>query len=326
MEKVRFYNKINEFLTKNFVLVLIFLFLFFCVNYQKSPNFETKVGFGNGVNRVGKYSKSVMTDSVSFEAEDGALAVNNAVYMRTAGVDHQNTQNSRKIVKNFNLTIIVKDVATAKNDIESELEKYKGYASNFYSYEYSNKKAINMELKVPSEKVDEYLNFVKKIGYTRSESFSSIDYTEQYNDNENKLKNLYSRRDKLRDMMKMEAKQLTDLLAVDKELNNTQIEIERLEKRNNKIQKDVDFSSVSLTLEPEIIENRENQHWSVKKVFFNAVDLLILFSHNIAEYLIIAVVFLPLFIVLFILFFAVKKVYFYVKNKKNNASIKDKNE
>lgn len=326
MEKVRFYNKINEFLTKNFVLVLIFVFLFFSVNYQKSPNFEAKIGFRNGVDRVGKYSKSVMTDSVSFEAEDSVLATNNAVYMKTAGVDRQNTQNSRKIVKNFNLTIIVKDVANAKNDIESELEKYKGYASNFYSYEYSNKKAINMELKVPSEKVDEYLNFVKKIGYTRSESFSSIDYTEQYNDNENKLKNLYSRRDKLRDMMKMEAKQLTDLLAVDRELNNTQIEIERLEKRNNKIQKDVDFSSVSLTLEPEIIENRENQHWSVKKVFFNAVDLLILFSHNVAEYLIIAVVFLPLFIVLFVLFFAVKKVYFYVKNKKNNASIKSKNE
>lgn len=320
MEKKGFYNKTNEFLAKNFVLVLFCLFLFFSIIYQRNTSFEPRIKTNYG--RVGgnlttrNYSKSVMTDSISYEITEESID-NGAVYMKTAGVNQQNSQNNRKIVKNFNLTLVVSDVITTKNNIENELEKYKGYTSNFYSYEYSNKKAISMELKIPSEKVDNYLNFVKKNGYIKSESFSSVDYTEQYNDNENKLKNLYSRRDKLRDMMKIQAKQLVDLLAVDKELNNTQIEIERLEKRNNKIQKDVDFSSVSITIEPEIIENKDNKYWSIKKVFINALNLLVLFCHTVVEYAIFVVVFLPVIILTIFIFYISKKIYKHLKNRKN---------
>lgn len=319
MEKKSFYNRINEFLIKNVVLLVIFLFLILITIHQNKLDFRTRAsGYNNVRNIAGRsYSKAVMADSASFEMAEDGVATMNAVQMKTSAINQQNTQSNRKIVKNFNLSIVVKDVAKAKNSVENELEKYKGYASNFYSYEYSNRKAINMELKIPSEKVDDYLNFVKKIGYIKSESFSSVDYTEQYNDNENKLKNLYARRDKLRDMMKMQAKQLTDLLAVDRELNNTQIEIERLEKRNTKIQKDVDFSNVSLTIEPEIVENRENLHWSIKKVFINAIDLLILFCHAVVEYVVVAMVFLPIILAAFVVIFASKKIYNYVKNRKN---------
>lgn len=298
MEKMNLYDKINEFLGKNLILFLIFLIPCVLGTYN-SKNIK------NSITREVAY-KSKTLNTVSLDS-----AVPISVNTRAIGI--QNKQNGKKIVKNFNLSLIVKDIAVAKNKIEEQLDKLKGYETNFYSYEYSNKKAINLELKIPSEKADEYLDFIKKIGYVKSENFSSTDYTEQYDDTENKLKNLYTRRNKLREMMKTQAKQLSDILAVDKELNNTQMEIERLEKQNNKIQKDVDYSSIYLILEPEIVENNQIQHWSFKATLINSFNLLINFCFSIFEYLILFFIFLPIIIIFYCLFILIKKIYLSVK-------------
>lgn len=298
MEKMNLYNKINEFLGKNLILFLVFLIP--CV-----------LGTYNSKNIKNPITKEVAYKSRTLNTVSLDSAAPMSVNTRAIGI--QNKQNGKKIVKNFNLSLIVKDIAAAKNKIEEQLDELKGYETNFYSYEYSNKKAINLELKIPSEKADEYLDFIKKIGYVKSENFSSTDYTEQYDDTENKLKNLYTRRNKLREMMKTQAKQLSDILAVDKELNNTQMEIERLEKQNNKIQKDVDYSSIYLILEPEIVENNQIQQWSFKATLINSFNLLINFCFSIFEYLILFFIFLPVVIISYCLFILIKKIYLSVK-------------
>ncbi len=297
MEKTNLYKKINEFLNKNLVLFLLLL-LFFIVNF-----------YNNGIISKITTKETYKTKSLNTNMRDLAAPMS----INTRSISLQNEQNNRKIIRSFNLYLIVKDINSAKNAVEEELNKLSGYETNFYSYEYSDKKAINLELKVPSEKVDEYLNFVKKIGYVKSENFSSVDYTDQYEDTENKLKNLYIRRDKLREMMKNQAKQLSDVLSVDKELNNTQLEIERLEKQNNKIQKSVDYSDIHLTLEPEIIENRQNQEWNLVKVINKSIDLMFRSFYLIIEYIILLLVFLPVFVVFYGLVALIGKIYFKIK-------------
>ncbi len=297
MEKTNLYKKINEFLNKNLVLFLLLL-LFFIVNF-----------YNNGIISKITTKETYKTKSLNTNMRDLAAPMS----INTRSISLQNEQNNRKIIRSFNLYLIVKDINSAKNSVEEELNKLNGYETNFYSYEYSDKKAINLELKVPSEKIDEYLNFVKKIGYVKSENFSSVDYTDQYEDTENKLKNLYIRRDKLREMMKNQAKQLSDVLSVDKELNNTQLEIERLEKQNNKIQKSVDYSDIHLTLEPEIIENRQNQEWNLVKVINKSIDLMFRSFYLMIEYIILLLLFLPVFVVFYGLVVLIGKIYFKIK-------------
>ena len=55
--------------------------------------------------------------------------------------------------------------------------------------------------------------------------------------NENRLKNLYARRERLRKMMNEKTDKISDILSVDRELSNVQLEIERLEKNNKNIDK-----------------------------------------------------------------------------------------
>lgn len=301
MENNSFYKKINNFLNKNIILVFIGGGFIICTLNGK--NYKYNASTASYISEPILYRKMGANDKIE------TLSIN------TSNISYQNKVNNKKIVKNFTLSIIVKDINVAKNELEKKLNEYNGYVNNFYSYEYSDKKALNIEMKVPSEKADAYLLFLKKNGYVKSENFSSIDYSEQYSDNENKLKNLYARRDKLREMMNIKTKSLADILAVDKELNNTQMEIEMLEKKNIKIQKYVDYASVNVTLEPEITKDKEQQQWNFKKVIFNALNILILFCHVFIQYFVIFIVFLPLFITFTVLVIVFKKIYLYLKNK-----------
>ena len=149
---------------------------------------------------------------------------------------------------------------------------------------------------------------IKNNAYVKSESFSAVDLTDQYTDNENRLKNLYARRDKLRNMMNKQADKLADVLAVDKELDKVQNDIELLEKRNVKIQNDVDYSQINLTIEPKIIENKTIEGWSFKKTFNDAINILIITCQMIIHYFLVFIVFVPLMIVVFVIAVLIKKI------------------
>ena len=256
-----------------------------------------------GKSTITAYSKNIRTNNIKART----LTATNSI--DATNLTYNNTD--RKIVKTFNLNIIVKNVDKSTQELEELLKKYSGYIENFYSYEYENNKATNFTIKVPTNNISKFMKDIKKDGYIKNESFSATDFTEQYTDNENKLKNLYVRRDKLRTMMNKQAEKLADVIAVDRELSNVQNEIERLEKSNLKIQNKVDYSQINLTIEPEIMGNK----WSIKKVITDAINTLILACKMIVHYFITFIVFLPLFLGFFIVSIFIKKVYLYIKRK-----------
>lgn len=256
-----------------------------------------------GKSTITAYSRNIRTNNIKART----LTTTNSI--DATNLTYNNTD--RKIVKTFNLNIIVKNIDKSTQELEELLKKYSGYIENFYSYEYEDSKANNFTIKVPTNNVSQFMKDIKKDGYIKNESFSATDFTEQYTDNENKLKNLYVRRDKLRTMMNKQAEKLADVIAVDRELSNVQNEIERLEKSNLKIQNKVDYSQINLTIEPEIMGNK----WSIKKVITDAINTLILACQMIVHYFITFIVFLPLFLGFFIVSIFIKKVYLYIKRK-----------
>ena len=285
------YSKINDFVSKNIVIILLII---------------TLISIFKGA--IQNYYKNQTNETTQYKTTNNIKARSLASTDMIAST-YNNTD--RKIVKTFNLNIIVKSIDKSTQELEELLKKYNGYIENFYSYEYENNKATNFTIKVPTNNISQFMKDIKKDGYVKNESFSATDFTEQYTDNENKLKNLYVRRDKLRTMMNKQAEKLADVIAVDRELSNVQNEIERLEKSNLKIQNKVDYSQINLTIEPEIMGNK----WSIKKVITDAINTLILACQMIIHYFITFIVFLPLFLGFFIVSIFIKKVYLYIKRK-----------
>lgn len=299
-------NKINKFLIDNlFVLLVVCLLLFLFTrngNGSVVPQYNVESA-NNGL---------MVANTLSYDAMD-SVAAPRVMMAKSAGTSNtMNSQENSKLVKSFNLSIEVKNVEKAKNKVESKVKELNGLINNFNSYTYRNSSqlAYNFNLQIPYDKVDSFVIYLKELGLIKNESSSIVDMQETYADNENRLKNLKVRRDSLRKMMDTKTQKLSDILAVDRELNNVQNEIENLERRNQKIDNDVQLSRVNLSLVPEVIISKfTNPQWQLSTSWRQAVNQLIVFGQKTVDYGLKILVFLPVIIlVIFVAYFVRKKV------------------
>ena len=301
-EKMTNFNKnANTFIKNNLLLLLIVLVVIFKSNFNINNAFR-KINFTQSQDDAVVMYESATDGVASANYKMAAPRVNSSLMFSSANA----TTTDRKIAKTANLTIEVKNVEKVKIKLESEVNSFNGYVNNFNSYNYNDKIAYDFTIQVPAEKLDTFLASVKKLGFIKNESFSVQDKTELYNDNANRLKNLYSRRDSLRKMMETKSASLKDILDIDRELNNVQYEIERLEKNNQNIQKSVDYSTIRLTILPEVVIKNFTEVWKITKSIKNALNILILSCHKIIDIILICIAFCPFYVGTFIVYKVVK--------------------
>lgn len=299
-------NKINKFLIDNlFVLLVVCLLLFLFTrngNGSVVPQYNVESA-NNGL---------MVANTLSYDAMDSVAAPRVMMAKSAGAVNTISSQENSKLVKSFNLSIEVKNVEKAKNKVENKVKELNGLINNFNSYTYRNSSqlAYNFNLQIPYDKVDSFVIYLKELGLIKNESSSIVDMQETYADNENRLKNLKVRRDSLRKMMNTKTQKLSDILAVDRELNNVQNEIESLERRNQKIDNDVQLSRVNLSLVPEVIISKfTNPQWQLSTSWRQAVNQLVVFGQKTVDYSLKIIVFLPVIIlVVFVAYFVKKKV------------------
>jgi hypothetical protein len=280
----------KSFLRQNWLILFLFFVLFVRIDNRSVIPLTRKA-----------VARASMVATMDSNAE-----INNL----TSSSSRQFTTKGNKISKNLNMDIEVKNIKSVKGDVEKRANNVGGSVDNFYSYEFYNKTAYNFYIKIPVEKLDEFSNYIKSLGVLKSENFSSIDKTDSYTDNMNRLKNLRIRRDSLRKLMIDEAKQVADIISIEKELNNVQMEIERFEKNNQKIQDSVDYSVVNLTITPKVVVGANGMGWDFSRSVGNALNVFIKFCQKFVDYFIILIMFVPLALVLLLIYwFFHRRVY-----------------
>ena len=251
MEKL---EKINNFLLKNTVLLIVLLVILYLFLANKKNN---------------NIDANYTNNSQDFVATPRLMATN----MSNGGVAKSYNSTS-KIIKSYALTIEVNDSNDIYLKVENEINNLNASIIRFNSYNYfENELSYDFTIKVPTNEIQNAINYFKTLGIVKNESSNAIDVGNEYSDNENRLKNLYTRRDRLRKMMDEKTDKLADVLAVDRELTNVQNEIERLEKNNKNIDKNVNYSSLELSILPKIkINSLNNSNWQVSNSWNNAVN------------------------------------------------------
>lgn len=290
-------EKINNFILKNLLFIMIAL----AIVYLLSANSVSKTP------QVEEVQYDSASNYTSMAIDSGAQPMMKAV--RSAGAVASRSTKTSKIVKDYTLSIEMKNTKNIKEKVEDEIAKNNGFIENFYSYVYSgNELAYNFNIRIPSESANKIISYFKTLGIVKNERTSSTDMGEQYTDNANRLKNLYARRDRLRDMMSIKTQNLSDVLAVDRELSNVQSEIESLELKNKKIDTDVDYSTINLTIMPEIqVENFNNSKWQAITSFKSAVNDFVKFGQKSIDYIFKAIVFSPVIIALVLLVYFIRR-------------------
>jgi hypothetical protein len=215
---------------------------------------------------------------------------------------------NRKIVKNGSISVEVADTEEARNDAEAQIKELGGAITNMNSWEVrSGVLSYNFTVRIPSDKLEEAMEKLAFLGVKKSESISTNDITAQYADTKNQLKNLEARRDRLRELMDRDTKNLGDVLSVDRELSSVQMQIENLERMQARRDVNVSYSTLNLTLMPEAqIGDIADPHWTFTKSWRMAINDLIQSSHGIADKLIKVIAYIPIWVPILIVLWILK--------------------
>ena len=167
----------------------------------------------------------------------------------------------RKIVKNGNLSLVVKNIDLAKTEIKNITQEFDGFiqSSNFSendNYEYHNgerriknsTKHGYFDLKIPSDKFELAFDKYKAVSLkVNNESVSGNDVTEEFLDIASQIKNKKAEIEQYRIILK-QAKKVEDILQVTKYLNSAQTELDRKQGRLNYLSNQVELSSIRIEI------------------------------------------------------------------------------
>lgn len=167
---------------------------------------------------------------------------------------------SRVIVKNANLSLVVEDIRSAVSAITNLTKNNNGYVTSASMYQNSyvvpmNKiyqqnesLAASMTLRIPADKLEDVLDQVRKLSLkVVQDEVTASDQTKQKVDLEAQLKNLRATEAQLQAIMK-QAKTVQDTLEVQQQLSSVRSQIEVLDAELQNLTNNAAMSNVSISL------------------------------------------------------------------------------
>lgn len=152
----------------------------------------------------------------------------------------------RIIVRTVDIALVVNDVSKSVDAVDSLAQELGGWVLR------SSRNEIHrgfIAIRVPAERVDEAIARLRGLAHeVKSENSTSRDVTDEYVDNQARLKNLQATEEQLLKLMERTAK-VKELLEVQRELTNVQGEIERLQGRVKLLEETSAFSLINVNLE-----------------------------------------------------------------------------
>ncbi|WP_088041114.1 DUF4349 domain-containing protein [Bacillus sp. EAC] len=170
---------------------------------------------------------------------------------------NQQMKMDQKLIKTADLSIETKKFNKTINALEKSVTNYNGYIqSNQVSgtslLDQNNKeghpsRSAHYTIRIPSSKLNAYLESINKIGNIISKSISSEDISNQYFDTETRVKSLKIQEERLLDLLKKSGS-LSDIIQLEKELSNVRYEIESLTTTLKSYDSLVNYSTINLSV------------------------------------------------------------------------------
>ncbi len=166
----------------------------------------------------------------------------------------------RKIIKTYNIELETKSYETARDAIIAAASSLGGYISDSsekdsVAYDGRKDRYATFTVRVPSEKVDEYVAEIAKNASVLSQRLSTQDITSSYYDLEAQLESLLEQQARIEKLMD-EATSFSSLLQLEDKLTSIRAQINSINKQIQIYDKSVAMSYVYITLD-EVVEYTE---------------------------------------------------------------------
>lgn len=200
--------------------------------------------------RLKEYS---VTDSVAMDTEGfgGVDSFVSSEYQApTSQLDRDsliNNQEGSKVQKNGSVTFLVDNIDDALSSVREINSKYLAEITNIYDSGRGNDRVLTVTVKLPVDDFEIYYEDIRDIdGEVTYANVSTLDVTEEYIDITSRLANLKSVEGQLVAILQ-KAESVTDILAVQTQLNSVRGDIESYEQRKRYFDSQTDYSYLSLS-------------------------------------------------------------------------------
>lgn len=228
-----------------------------------------------------------------------------------AGLDENLNQvpQKRLVIKNADLTLVVKDPVGKMQAISTMAESMGGFVVSSSTGESYLSDGItkvpegSIVIRIPAEKLEDALSEIKAEAVeVRNETQSGQDVTKEYTDVQSQLKNLEATEKKLTEIMD-DATRTEDVLAVFNQLTQIRGQIEVLKGQMLYYEQAAALSAVSVRLIADrAVQPIEIAGWQPQGEARDAVQALVNFFQNFVSFLIwLAIFFIPVAAVLLLL-------------------------
>ena len=201
------------------------------------------------------------------------------------------------------------DIDATKSDVETIISKYQGDISNFTDDGTGRNRRVNITIKVEEKQFDNIFNELEDLDADKIYSSSSADdVTEQVIDLQARLITYKNTENQLLEIQK-QATNVTDTMAVYRELNEIRYKIESTESQLKYYANQTEYSTITVSITQSSVGTYESEEkWRPLGVIKNAVRALGEFAKGLVNLVIWLIIFgIPIVFVVVLVIYLVKR-------------------
>lgn len=319
-----------------FITAIIILMLFSCSvndtnnifkNYDLYEEVAYETTSANTMNNA--MSRSMKLAAVDSFAPEFTFETGNASVPT-------NTDSSRKIIKNYNISAETNNFETIYDNISKKIEEYKGIVDNssIYNNNYRENKTgkhLEMTVRIESDNAPKFVEYITSILNVTSKSENIEDVTDNYNDINIRITTLETEILRLQELLK-KAQKVTEIVEIEQKISSSTSELQKLKTRINNYDKRINYSTIYISVQEVVVltevKNQIPTNDKIKQAFDKNLADTKQFLINIGIYIfthIPAICMVLCFIFLICIFILIKnKIKQNKQNKKNAGDNKEK--
>ena len=184
-------------------------------------------------------------------------------------------QQDRKLIKTGSISLEVEQLAATEEAVLAWCQSFGGYVASSFNHETN----AAFTVRIPAVHFDAAMAAAGNLGRVRSRNVSTQDVSEQFYDLRTRLDTRKILRDRLQSYL-AQAKDMEDLLHIERELNSTLTEIESMEGRMRRLSNQIDYSTITVDLQLPYRTTDQGFQWpsldrTVRRFLSNVVDFFV---------------------------------------------------
>lgn len=160
----------------------------------------------------------------------------------------------RKLIKTVNMDVETREYDKLLASVENKVTELGGYIESLDAYngstyyDYRSTRNANMTIRIPKDRLDEFLNTVSDLGNVTNRSENVQDITLTYVDMQSHRDALQTEQERLLQLLE-QAESIEDIITIEQRLSDVRYQLESMESQLRSYDNQVDYSTVYLYID-----------------------------------------------------------------------------